>query len=99
MSGGKGSAGDVRRAEAEEKRDEVQNDEPEKSNNDDDKDAGTGRGRGSGRACQLDKFFGGVGDNDEEEERKAPAAQRKTSRSTAFQGEMKDPSHSVALGW
>ena len=42
MSGGKGSAGDVRRAEAEEKRDEVQNDEPEKSNNDDDKDAGTG---------------------------------------------------------
>ncbi len=31
LSGGKGSAGDVRRAEAEEKRDEVKEDEPEKS--------------------------------------------------------------------
>jgi hypothetical protein len=60
----------------------VKEDEPEKSNNDDGKDE--------------DEFFAGVGDNDEEEEEKATAAQRKSSRSTAFRGEMKDPSHSIA---
>jgi hypothetical protein len=92
MSGGKGSDGDVLRAEDEEKWDEVQDDEPKKRNNKDGEDAGTGRGRGSGRACQLDKFIGGMGDNNEEEEKKAPTAQRKSSRSTTFRGEMKDPS-------
>ena len=96
LSGGKGSDGDVRRAEAEEKRDKVQEDGIEKRNNDDGEDAGTGRGRGSGIACQLDKFIDGVGDNDEEEEKKAPTAQRKSSRSTTFRGEMKDPSNSIA---
>jgi hypothetical protein len=37
-----------------------------------------------------------VGNNNEEEEERATAAQRKSSRSTAFRGEMKDPRHSIA---
>ena len=35
-------------------------------------------------------------EEEEEEEEEAPAARRKSSRSTAFRGEMKDPSNSIA---
>ncbi len=62
----------MRQAKAEEKMDKVQDDESEKSNNDEGEDAGTGRRRGSGRACQLDKFIGGVGDKMRKRRRRRP---------------------------